>query len=77
MYFTISRLPAFAVPSLIVIQSEQLGEKHICGRFTSNSDTCISQLERNAAGKTLKQEIRKHLAKEWTRRNEGKGKAKL
>ena len=76
MYFTISRLPAFAVPSLIVIQSEQLG-KHICGRFTSNSDKYISQLERNAAGKTLKQEIRKHLAKEWTRRNEGKGKAKL
>ena len=39
--------------------------------------SAMSQSERNAAGKTLKQEIRKHLAKEWTRRNEGKGKAKL
>ncbi|KIJ37523.1 hypothetical protein M422DRAFT_33642 [Sphaerobolus stellatus SS14] len=51
------QLPAFALPSLIVIQKEEI--------------------ERNAAGKTLKREIRKDLAKEWEKRNKGAAKAKL
>lgn len=34
-------------------------------------------LERNTAGKTLKREIRKHLAKEWEKKNKGNAKAKL
>ena len=50
MYLAISRLPAFAVPSLVVVQSEQIGEEYICGRVTSSSDKChvaIGRAERS------------------------------
>ncbi|GJJ14155.1 hypothetical protein Clacol_008415 [Clathrus columnatus] len=51
------RLPAFAVPVMVKIQSQTI--------------------ERNAAGKTLKREIRKTLSREWERRQKVKPNAKL
>jgi len=58
---------------MICIQTEDIGTI-----FTMKLELTLNPLlERNTAGKTLKREIRKHLAKEWEKKNKGNAKAKL